>query len=239
MKIVIAPDKFKGSLTGKEFCNIVAEVIKEYDANIEIKKIPLADGGDGTIDVLKENIEGEIHSVVVKNPFFKPVKATYFYIPSLSTAYIEMAEASGMKLLKKNELNCKKATTFGTGELILDAINIGAKTIVLGIGGSATNDAGIGMAHALGYRFLDIDNKELMPIGENLINIHRIDKNKVDKRVLNITFKVANDVKNPLFGKQGAAYIYAAQKGAKSSEIKHLDQGLRNINNLSQLSESF
>ena len=155
MKIVIAPDKFKNSLTSLEFCNIVEKQLKIELPYANIVKLPLADGGDGTIDIVKHYLDGETIKTTVCNPLFTAIEASYIYASKYETAFIEMAEASGLKLLKPEQLDCKITSTFGTGQLILDALNKGAKKIILGIGGSATNDCGIGMATALGYRFLD------------------------------------------------------------------------------------
>ncbi|SDW52545.1 glycerate kinase [Lutibacter oricola] len=232
MKIVVAPDKFKGSLTGVEFCNIVKKNILAFNPNAEVLELPLADGGDGTIEVADFYLQGKFVDVTVNNPFFKPVKASYLFSEKSKTAFIEMAEASGIKLLQKEELNCMEATTFGTGELIIDALEKGAKTIILGIGGSATNDCGIGMATALGYQFLDASGDQVEPIGKNLENIKYIETSKVHLLLKEVTFKVACDVTNPLYGENGAAYVYAAQKGASKEEIEQLDKGLQHISKL-------
>ena len=229
MKIVLAPDKFKNSLTGLEFCNAVEEGINAIRCDVEIVKLPLADGGDGTIEVVDFYLKGETILVEVNNPFFKPVKASYLYSESSKTAFIEMAEASGVKLLKPEQFDCKNATTLGTGEMIVDAINKGASKIILGIGGSATNDCGIGMATALGYRFLDKNNQEVSPIGANLGNITSIDVTRVHPKLNAIKFSIACDVINPLHGKNGAAYIYGAQKGASKEDIELLDKGLESM----------
>lgn len=232
MKIVLAPDKFKGSLTGLQFCAAVEEGIREVLPNTEIIKMPLADGGDGTIDVLEYHLKGKRVKVKVNDPLFRQIEATYLYMESIKTAFIEMAEASGMYLLKKEEQNCFNTTTLGTGELILDAINKGAKTIILGIGGSATNDCGMGMAVALGYKFEDKNGKELKPIGENLSKIKMINSHHVIDTLKSIDFKIACDVTNPLYGEHGAAFVYGPQKGASEDEIKALDKGLKNISKL-------
>lgn len=232
MKIVISPDKFKNSLTGLQFCKIVEKEILAKDAKIEVIKLPLADGGDGTIEVVNFYLNGKVINLTVNNPFFKSVKASYLYAKSSKTAFIEMAEASGLKLLKPEEFNCKKATSFGTGEMILDAIHQGAETIILGIGGSATNDCGVGMAAALGYQFLDKNNKRVIPIGENLSNIKTIDATNIHLGLSNVDFKIACDVSNPLYGENGAAYIYGAQKGASESDIKLLDKGLKDFSKI-------
>jgi len=226
MKIILAPDKYKGSLTGLEFCNIIAPIL-QTSLNVEVVKMPLADGGDGTIEVINYYLKGAVLEAEVNNPLDQPIIATYLYAEASKIAFIEMAEASGMKLLEPKDQNCMHTSTFGTGQLILNAIDKGAQHIILGIGGSATNDCGIGMAQALGYRFLDVQNKPVTPIGKELYNIDTIDVSNVDKRLKSISFQVACDVTNPLYGFNGAAYVYAKQKGASPQEIKHLDLGLR------------
>ena len=229
MKIVLAPDKFKGSLTGIEFCDAVAEGIKRINPNIEVIKIPLADGGDGTFEILNFHLQSKAIITKVKDPLFREIDSTYLFAKDSKTAYIEMAKASGLNLLAKEEQNCFLTSTLGTGELIRHAMEKGATTIILGIGGSATNDCGIGMASALGFRFLDEFDKEVTPIGKNLIKIKRIDTSKVLKELDKVSFKIACDVSNPLYGENGAAYVYAPQKGANPEEISILDQGLQNI----------
>ncbi len=232
MKFVLAPDKFKDSLTGLEFCNAVEEGILKAIPDAEIIKLPLADGGDGTIEVVNFYLKGKTINVEVNNPLFQYITATYLYASDSKTAYIEMAEASGLKLLGIKERDCKSTTTFGTGELIHDAVNKGAKHIILGIGGSATNDCGIGMAKALGYRFCDKNNNEVSPIGKNLSQINFIDNTRVNNTLSQVTFKIACDVINPLYGKNGAAFIYAKQKGASQEDIELLDKGLQDFSNI-------
>lgn len=229
MKIIVAPDKFKGSLSGQAFCDVVAQVFTEQMPSATVLKLPLADGGDGTIEVANYYLDGKIVTHLVHNPFFNPINASYLYAEKSQTAFIEMAEASGLKLLHPNEFDVKNATTLGTGELIKDAIVKGAKTIILGIGGSATNDCGVGMASALGYRFLDENGIEIIPVGKNLSQIKSIDSTNVLTDLHKVTFKIACDVNNPLYGKNGAAHVYAEQKGATTDEIKMLDQGLQNF----------
>ena len=229
MKFVIAPDKFKGSLTGLQFCAAVEKAIKEVFPNAKIIKLPLSDGGDGTIEILEYHLKGKRFFVKVSDPLFRQIDASYLYMDSIKTAFIEMAEASGMYLLKKEDQNCFNTTTLGTGELIIDAIHKGAKTIILGIGGSATNDCGMGMATALGFKFEDKNGKQLSPVGQNLSHIKTINTANVIKALNSIDFKVACDVTNPLYGQQGAAFVYGPQKGASENEINELDKGLRNI----------
>lgn len=232
MKIVIAPDKFKGSLTGIEFCNIVEEGIKSVIPSIEILKLPLADGGDGVIEVLYHHLKSEYIAVKVNDPLFREIKASYLFVESTRTAIIETAKASGMELLSLEEQNCMNTTTYGIGEMIRDAIGKGAKNILLGLGGSATNDCGIGMAAALGYKFFDKNNKEIVPIGKNLCEIKTIDTSNINTVLKEITFNVACDVANPLTGKNGAAFVYAPQKGASFEETAKLNEGLKHISKL-------
>lgn len=239
MKIVLAPDKFKGSLTATEFCDEVADVLTSYDVSLQIKKLPLADGGDGTIEVANYYLGGSLVDLEVTGPYFNKVKATYLYSDRTRTAFIEMAEASGLKLVKDQPLDTKNATTLGTGELIKDAISKGAHKIILGIGGSATSDCGIGMAKALGFKFLDKNGLELEPIGASLSKIESIDKVDVLPELSNVAFTIACDVSNPLFGENGAAYIYAEQKGATAEDIQLLDDGLQSFSKVLKAEYAF
>ena len=229
MKIVIAPDKFKGSLTGFQFCDAVESGLKCVLPNAELIKMPLADGGDGTAKVVMHYLKGEKVSLQAKDPLFRSIETFYIYSENEKIAYIEMAEISGLHLLLENEKNCMHTTSLGTGQLIVDAIEKGAEQIILGIGGSATNDGGMGMATALGFRFLDDDGNTLEPIGSNLTLVKKIDSVNVNSKLNGVEIKVACDVANPFYGKNGAAYIYASQKGASEAEIVLLDAGLQNL----------
>jgi glycerate kinase len=228
MKFLIAPDKFKGSLTGFEYCDAVEEGIRMVFPHAEIIKKPLADGGDGTIDVVKHYIGGKRVVLTANDPLFRPLKAAYVFSKAKAVAFIEMAEISGLKLLAEPERNCMYTTSLGFGELIVDAIDKGGKKLILGIGGSATNDGGMGMAQALGFSFLDVAGKELKPVGSNLGQLRIIDTSNVRSKLKDVQFKVACDVSNPLYGPNGAASIYGSQKGASSEEIEELDRGLEN-----------
>lgn len=237
MKFVLAPDKFKGSLTGLEFCKAVKKGLLKVIPDAEIVFLPMADGGDGTIEVVNFYLHGELVTIEVTNPLFLKINASYLFAQSQKIAFIEMAEASGLKLLNPSDYDCKNATTFGTGQLILDAMNKGAMKIILGIGGSATNDCGIGMAMALGYRFLDKNGNQVVPIGKHLSEIVTIDDSLINKNLKNVTFKIACDVTNRLYGKNGAAYVYAKQKGADEDDIRMLDIGLKDFSKV--LNEKF
>lgn len=227
MKIVIAPDKFKGSLSAMEVCNAIEKGIKLNNPAVEIIKHPLADGGEGTLAILQNYFKLKTVSLVVNDPLFRDI--TVSYMVSNDTAYIEMANASGLQLLEEKERNCSDTTTFGTGQLILNAIQKGYKNIVLFIGGSATNDAGIGMATALGYRISNSNNEAINPIGRELIHIAHIDNKNLAFEINDLNITVVCDVKNPLHGTNGAAYVYGSQKGASPNEIAHLDLGLQNF----------
>ncbi len=232
MKVLIAPDKFKGSLSAAALCDAIALGIKRYDDHIEIVKHPLADGGDGSLDVLEQHLDLQTVTITVNDPLFRPVQASYK--KTADAAYIEMAAASGLVLLTETERNCMHTTTYGTGELIIDAIRKGVHTIYLSIGGSATCDAGIGMATALGYTFLDEHRESLHPIGKNLEKIASIQLPDHNDTLKNIKFITLCDVDNPLFGPKGAAHVFAAQKGADSDEIEALDKGLAHFSMLAK-----
>jgi len=227
MKILIAPDKFKGSLTAKEVCDALSEGIQQSHPTAEIIAKPLADGGDGSLDVLSHYFDVQTITTSVHDPLFRPIQA--HYLIANQTAYIEMATASGLVLLKEEERNPLFTSSIGTGELIADALKKGVHQIYLFIGGSATNDGGIGIAHALGYRFYDKNNYPLSPIGRSLHLITRIDNSQLlfDPKAVDI--QVVCDVNNPFFGPNGAAYIYAPQKGATPEQVPYLDLGLRQL----------
>lgn len=229
MKIIICPDKFKGTLTANEATAAINEGIKTFNPSIETLLMPMSDGGEGLVSLFAEKEEVETIKMVVHNPLFKPIETTFAYHPKEATAFIEMSKASGLELLRKEERNPCYTTSFGTGEMIKKAIETGAKKIILGIGGSATNDAGIGMAEALGYQFFDKQGNRLTPIGKNLIHIETIDSSEVNQTIFETVLIVACDVKNVLYGQNGAAFVYAAQKGANVDEIKILDSGLINM----------
>ncbi len=229
MTILIAADSFKEALSAKEACQAIARGGHLAIPEASIELFPMADGGEGTAEVLTQNTGGNWLETTVMDPLFRQIKAGYGLTPDGKIAFIDMAQASGLSHLSEDEKNPLKTTTFGTGELLLHAVRRGAKRIVLGIGGSATNDAGIGMAQALGYRFFDKNNSLLPPIGESLIHIHRIDDAGLLLAPKEIEVEVLCDVDNPLYGPEGAAHIYAAQKGADANAIAHLDAGLQHF----------
>lgn len=228
-KIVVAPDSFKGSLTANEVAISIEEGIKSVFPQCEVLKVPIADGGEGTVDALVAGTGGKIVTVTVAGPLMRPVEARYGIIDEGSTAIIEMAEASGLTLISSEERNPMETTTYGTGELIRDAILRGCRRFLVGIGGSATNDAGTGMLQALGFRFFDEKNRELGKGGKILDQIARIDSSDVIPELKGCDFIVACDVSNPFYGPQGAAYVYAPQKGADEAMVRDLDAGLKHF----------
>ena len=229
MNLLIATDKFKDSQTAFQICEGLKKGILKTFPTAIIETLPLADGGEGTLETLQIVLGGEFITCEVQDPLFRKIKAKYLWIPSSRTAIVEMARASGIELLQKKERNALITSTFGTGQLILDALQKNAQEIILTVGGSATNDGGIGMAVALGYVFLDENKNELKPVGQNLLKIYSIDKSKVHPNIANTKFTVATDVINPFYGENGASKVFAKQKGADEKAIDLLDKGLENL----------
>ncbi len=228
-KILLAPNAFKGSLSAKRAADAMEEAICELGINVEIVKVPFSDGGDNLVDVLRDIFDGELVEKEVNDPLFRKIKAVFCYVPDKELCAIEMAKASGLALLKEEERNPLYTTTYGTGELIASALDLGVKKILVGIGGSATNDGGVGMASALGVKFLDENNQPIRPIGEELVKIRKIDMSGLDPRIKDVEIEVICDVDNPLLGERGAARVYGPQKGAGPKEIELLEKGLENL----------
>jgi len=227
-KILIALDKYKGNLSAMEICKIIGNSIKEMDKNIEVILNPMADGGEGTVDTLVGSLKGKYISLYVTGPLGDKIKSRFGIINN-KIAVIEMSAASGLWLIPTEKRNPMETTTYGTGELIGKAMEIGCKKIIIGIGGSATNDGGMGMAQALGVKFYDKNSNLLGFGGKELIKINRIDMSDRNLLLKDTIIEVACDVDNPLFGKNGAAYIYAPQKGADEKMVQELDKGLLNF----------
>ena len=231
MKILIASDSFKGSATTMEVADNIAKGLLRVCPEIEIEKLPVADGGEGTVETLVAGMDGDFVQVEVTGPLGERVKAKYGIIDD-GMAIIEMAEASGLVLVEEEMRNPTLTTTYGTGELILSALERGLKRIYVGIGGSATNDGGMGMARALGYRFLDRDGNELPDGGGSLGQLDRIDLTKVTPLLKDARITVMCDVENPLFGPDGAAFVYGPQKGADPDMVQLLDENLRHFSEI-------
>ncbi len=226
MKILLAPDKFRGSLEADEVCAAMAAGVLLAFPEAEVVSIPLADGGEGFAKALTLNSGGELVSDSVQDPLGRPVTATYGLSSDGKTAFIEMATASGLALLSESERDPTLTSSYGTGQLIADALARNVESIVLGIGGSATNDGGAGLAAALGFCFLDKNKKEFLPNGGNLADIQFIDSSNIHPKLAAAKIIVACDVTNPLYGEAGAAYIYGPQKGASPEQVEVLDKGL-------------
>lgn len=226
MKIVVAPDSFKGSLTAVEVSDAIEQGIREIFPEAEIVKIPMADGGDGTVQCLVNATGGEILREKVKGPLGGEVLASYGILGDKKTAVIEMAEASGLTLVPENQRNPLITTTYGTGQLIKAALDQGCRKMIIGIGGSATNDGGAGMLQALGVKLLNQEGKEVGFGGGELKKIFRIDTKYLDNRLSETKVLIASDVSNPLCGPQGASRIYGPQKGATPEIIEELDKSL-------------
>lgn len=230
MNILIAPDSFKGSLSANQFINIFRNRFIELNANHNIISSPLADGGEGSLEVISQNSGFEKINLMVQDPFLKKIEACYLYDKKNSTAYIEMAKASGLILVDKPDV--MNASSIGTGQLIKHTLLQGAKKIVLFVGGSATNDAAMGIAVALELKFMNKQGEELKPTGKSLADIQIIDDTESLLKKHPTKFLIAADVNNPFYGKTGAAYVYASQKGATTENIVFLDNGLQNIANI-------
>jgi glycerate 2-kinase len=226
MKIVIAPDSFKGSLTAKEAADAIEKGINKVNKEITIEKVPMADGGEGTVQALVDATGGRIVSTVVFDPLMKKINSFYGILGDNKTAVIEMSAASGLPLILKEERNPLITTTYGTGELFLHALENGCRNFIVGIGGSATNDGGFGMLKALGVKFLDINGEDIGLGGGALAKLSFIDNTGLDKRITECTITVACDVDNPLCGPKGASSIFGPQKGANEEMITILDNNL-------------
>ena len=231
MKIMIASDSYKGSLSSLEVAQNIQKGVLEVFPDSEFEVLAMADGGEGTVEALMDSLHGTYQQIECMNPLYEKINATYGVFHD-NCAIIEMASASGLPLVKEKKI--RQANTFGTGQLILDALNKGCRTIYIGIGGSATNDGGIGMAHALGVRFYDSQHQLLSPIPQNLPLIDTIDSSSLDARIQDTQIIVMCDVDNPLCGKKGASYIYGPQKGATQEDILFLDHGLQNLADVCQ-----
>ncbi len=226
MKIVIAPDSFKSSLTSIEVSDALEKGVKDIYPKAQIEKIPMADGGEGTVQCLVNATKGKIYQEKVVGPLGEEVVASFGVLGNQDTAVIEMASASGLPLVPPDKKNPLITTTFGTGQLIKAALDYGCKKMIIGIGGSATNDGGAGMVQALGVSLLDTDGKEIGFGGAQLSKLNRIDVSKMDERIKRIKILVASDVQNPLCGPTGASRIYGPQKGATEEMIVTLDSAL-------------
>lgn len=226
-KYVVAPDSFKESMTAKEVCDAMEKGIKKADSAAEVIKVPMADGGEGTVDSLVDATQGQRVIVEVTGPLGNKISAYYGILGNGTTAVIEMAKASGLEIVEKKKRNPMITTTFGTGELIRDALDHNVKEIIIGLGGSSTNDGGSGMAQALGAKLLDQNNHQIPFGGGNLDKLDKIDISNLDSRLQDVKIILASDVTNPLIGKDGASRVFGPQKGATPEMVEKLENNLQ------------
>src|SRR5699024_3499509 len=234
MNILVAPDSFKGSVSAADAAFAIKKGIYSVYSHANVFTIPLADGGEGTMNSIINEKNGDFFYSNVKNPLGKKINSKYGILRSENTAVIELASSSGMELLTKEELDSRVTSTYGSGQLILDALNRGCRSFIICLGGSATNDGGSGLLKALGFKFLDKNNKELPEGGLALKNLIKIDYSNIDSRLKESNFKIACDVNAPLVGNQGASLTFGIQKGATYKTAKQLDEALINFANVIQ-----
>lgn len=226
MKIVIAPDSFKDSLSAAGVAAAIADGLAQALPNAQLVQCPMADGGEGTMEAILAACAGELRSLTVEGPLGVPVQARWGWLAESATAIIEMAEASGLQLVPVDQRDACRSSTFGTGELIRAALDAGAQRVILAIGGSATNDAGTGMLRALGLKLFGEDEQPLAKGGLALARLARLQLNGLDPRLSKVRFEVAADVDNPLTGAHGASHIFGPQKGASPEQVLQLDAAL-------------
>ncbi|MFV0576181.1 MAG: glycerate kinase [Vibrio sp.] len=232
MKIVISPDSYKESLSAIQVANCIEEGFKYIYPDSEYVKLPIADGGEGSLEAIKESTVGEFISVKVADAYLQEIDSYFYYSQASQTAFIEIAKICGLEQTKEEHRNPAIASTFGVGQTILKAIEHGAQKIEIFIGGSATNDAGTGMAKALGVQFLDQDNQEI-PVGcLALEKLAKIDVSNLNPKLKDISIEVACDVENKLLGNNGATYIFGPQKGVKSDQREQFEHCLNHLNNV-------
>ncbi|MEZ1314695.1 glycerate kinase [Pseudomonas fluorescens] len=226
MKIVIAPDSFKDSLSAQGVADAIALGWSAVWPDAQLVKCPMADGGEGTVESILAACEGQLRRTSVRGPLGTSVDAAWGWLPQSLTAIIEMAEASGLQLVARGQRDACVSSTYGTGELIRAALDAGAQRVILAIGGSATNDGGAGAMQALGVKLLDAQGQTLSPGGLALAQLARIDLSELDPRLADVRFDIAADVNNPLCGPHGASAIFGPQKGASPQQVEQLDQAL-------------
>lgn len=227
-KFILIPDSFKGTLSSKEVCNIIEDEIYKKFPDSKVIKIPVADGGEGSVDAFLEAVGGEKIFLKVSGPYFEKVEAFYGLIDQGRTAIIEMSACAGLPLVEDNK-NPLKTTTYGVGELIMHAASQGVNKIIIGLGGSSTNDGGTGCVAALGVEFYNSNGEKFIPVGGTLSKIKDIDTTKIDQRLQSIEFITMCDIDNPLYGPEGAAHIFGPQKGANPPMVDELDKNLRHL----------
>ncbi len=229
MRVLVCSDSFKEALSSQEVCQAIAEGVKLALPEADLSLFPMTDGGEGLTSILQYHLGAKTIEATVSDPLGRPIKAAYIWIAAERTAFIEMAQAAGLALLSIAERDPLHTSTFGVGELIVHALDRGARKIFIGLGGSATNDAGMGMAAALGFAFFDGSGNPLPPCGQSLLSVARVSEKAHHPRLRDCRFAGLCDVGNPLFGPEGAAVVYGPQKGANEASVILLDQGLQHI----------
>ena len=232
--VLIIPDSFKDSISSVEFCEIANKSVLDMNSNSIVDCIPMGDGGEGSIDVFRFIPGYDFKSIIIKNPIGKEVPSEYCIQKETNTAIIEMAKASGLQMLPKKLRDPMKTTSYGTGQLILDAVQNDIKKIILLIGGSATNDIGVGMLEALGYKYYNSKNERVIGLVENIETIIRIDNPKIMEKLKEVSFVVACDVSNTLLGPDGATYSYGKQKGANNNQLDILEKCLKHFSDVAK-----
>lgn len=230
-KIVLIPDSFKGTLSSTQICGIMENKIKEHYPSCEVVSIPVADGGEGSVDCFLRAMGGKKVFATVKNPYFEDIEVFYGIVEEGQTAVIEMASCAGLPLVEERK-NPSKTTTYGVGQLMLDAASKGVKRIIVGLGGSATNDGGCGAAAAVGVKFINTKGERFIPRGETLHQIAHIDRSEGNKILENIEIVTMCDIDNPMYGPEGASYVFAPQKGADLEMVLFLEAGIRHLANV-------
>lgn len=230
-KIVLIPDSFKGTLSSTQICEIISGEIKRQFSNCEIISIPVADGGEGSVDCFLSALDGEKITAIASGPHFEKMESYFGYLPESSTAVIEMASCAGLPLVE-NQKDPLGTTTYGVGELLLEAASHGVTKIILGLGGSCTTDGGCGAAAACGVKFYDKTGNSFIPTGGTLSQIEHIDTSGLDPAIKTVDIVAMCDIENPMYGPEGAAYIFAPQKGATENEVRLLDEGLLHLANV-------
>ncbi len=239
MTILIAPDSFKDCLPAIDVTRALCNGIKSVKKNIKVILFPMADGGEGTTEILNYHTSGRWQMIEVHDPLFRKIKSRYLILNDRNTAVIELAKASGLELLKSIERNPLHTGTLGTGELLRNALDQGMDEVILTVGGSATVDGGTGIASALGFRFYDEKDREFLPTGGTLSKIHRVDTSHLHNRFKHVRWTIASDVQNYLNGAEGAARVYGPQKGADAVAVEQLTEGLEHLTKIIKNDASF
>jgi glycerate kinase len=232
MKVVIAPDSYKGSLSAEEVGITIKEAFALEIPGVQVEVIPMADGGEGTLDALLFATNGERIKTMATGPLGENVQTCYGILGDGETAVIEMAQVAGLPMVPEGKRNPMQTTTFGVGELIAAALEKGVRSFIIGLGGSATNDGGLGMLQALGVTFLDQQGNPVKPVGESLLQIASVDFKNLNPKLRDCRFRIASDVENPLCGENGASHVFGPQKGATAEQVQQLDEGLKHYASL-------